>query len=130
VEGVKLLTVLVFAPFYLSQLVAAWRAGTLAGLAHVAFDVMLFYLLFVGFQFWPWYLAWLLVPAALLPGDLSGVRRRLALILCGLSLSLYFPFGWQWVRGTSMLLLMALLAAVPLLGVCAWLLVRAWRARS
>jgi hypothetical protein len=29
-----------------------------------------------------------------------------------------------------MLLLMALLAAVPLLGVCAWLLVRAWRARS
>ncbi|MGD8626874.1 MAG: hypothetical protein PVJ34_20225 [Anaerolineae bacterium] len=130
VEGVKLLTVLVFAPFYLSQLVAAWRAGTLAGLAHVAFDVMLFYLLFVGFQFWPWYLAWLLVPAALLPGDLSGVRRRLALILCGLALLLYFPFGWLWVRHTSMLLLMALLAAVPLLGVCAWLLVRAWRARS
>ena len=130
VAGVKLLTALVFAPFYLWQLATAWRAGTPAGLQRVQFDVMLFYLLFVGFQFWPWYLAWLLVPAALLPGDLSGARRRLALILCGLAPLLYFPFGWQWVRGTSLLLLTALLAAVPLLGICAWLLVRAWRARS
>jgi hypothetical protein len=126
VDGVKLLTALVFAPFYLWQLTAAWRAGTLASLQRAAFDVMLFYQLFVGFQFWPWYLAWLLVPAALLPGE----RRRLALIVCGLAPLLYFPFGWQWVRQTSMLLLMALLAAVPLLGVCAWLLVRAWRAGS
>ena len=68
---VKLATVLVFAPFYLVQYCVS-RSARLAedrqrdaGLFRASFDVMLFYLLFVGFQFWPWYLAWLMVPAAL-----------------------------------------------------------------
>jgi hypothetical protein len=121
VEGIKLGTALVFAPFYLFQLSVARREPMRA-----AFDTMLFYLLFVGFQFMPWYVVWLLVPAAL-QGD--PFRRRLALILSALAPLLYFPFGWQWVMHNLPAAVIALIAALPLLGLCLWLGIRAWRMR-
>jgi hypothetical protein len=134
VQGVKLLTVLIFVPFYGWQLWAVWRAvpssgsveGTgegagWGGLVGASFDAMLFYLLFVGFQFWPWYLAWLLVPAALLDEPPFGPRRLLGIILCVLSFLLYFPFGWQWARGSLPVWGTAFLAALPMLALCLWL---------
>jgi alpha-1,6-mannosyltransferase len=131
VQGVKLLTAVLFAPFYLWQMWLAWRAGagaSLAGLVRVSFDLMLFYLLFVGFQFWPWYLTWLLVPAALLPAagpaQLGPWRRRLSLALCASTPLLYFPFGWQWARQHLPPWSVALLAALPLLGLALWAIAR------
>lgn len=128
IQGVKLLTIVLFAPFYLWQLWLAWRAGraaSLAGLVRTSFDLMLFYVLFVGLQFWPWYLTWLLVPAALLSGarlaqSADGWRRRLVLALSVLTPLLYFPFGWRWVRQNLPPWSVALLAALPLLGLALW----------
>jgi hypothetical protein len=91
-----------------------------------SFDVMLFYLLFVGFQFMPWYLTWLMIPAALLAGP---VRQRLAMALSALAPLLYLPFGWQWARENLPAWGMALLTSMPLLLLCAWLGVRAWHGR-
>ena len=121
VTGAKFVTVLIFAPFYLSQL---WVARK--DLVRASFDVMLFYLLFVGFQFMPWYLAWLLVPAALLSDPL---RRRLVTVLCVTAPLLYFPFGWQWARSQLPVWGIALLASLPLLVSCLWLGVWAWHSR-
>ncbi len=121
VQGVKLATTLIFAPFFLLQLAVARRC-----LVRAAFDVMLVYLLLVGLQFMPWYATWLLVPAAL-SGD--ALRRRLALVLCILAPLIYFPFGVQWARGHLPVWAIAFLSAVPLLGLGAWWAVRAWRIR-
>ena len=87
---------------------------------------MLFYLLFVGFQFWPWYLTWLLVPAALLPAA-DNWRRRLALVLCASTPLLYFPFGWQWARQNLPPWSLALVAALPLLSLALWAVAHYWR---
>jgi hypothetical protein len=116
VQGVKLLTGLVFAPFYLWQLWLARREPI-----HAAFDVMLFYLLFVGFQFMPWYVTWLMIPAALLADSL---RRRVALALSVAAPLLYFPFGWQWATAHLPNWGVALFAAAPLLGLGLWLGIR------
>jgi hypothetical protein len=121
VQGVKLLTAVVFAPFYAWQLWLSRR-----DLLRASFDVMLFYLFFVGFQFMPWYLTWLMTPAALLPDSL---RRRTTLILCVAATLLYFPFGWQLARTYLPIWAMAAISALPLLGLASWLGVRAWRAR-
>jgi hypothetical protein len=118
VAGVKWLAVSVVAPFYLIQLWVARKRPVRA-----SFDVVLFYLLFVSFQFWPWYLTWLMVPAALLSDPL---RQRLAIALCAMAPLLYFPFGWQWARSDLPGWGMALLSSLPLLGFCVWLGVRAW----
>lgn len=133
VQGVKWLTVGLFVPFYLWQLRLAWdsgRKGRLAGLVRVSFDLILFYFFFVGFQFWPWYLTWLMVPAALLREPDAGVRRPLAVGMCLLAPLLYFPFGWGWVRVHLPGWFQALLAALPLLSLSLWAVVRAWRERS
>lgn len=130
VQGVKLLTVVLFAPFYLWQLWFAWRAGRrgdLGDLVRACFDLILFYLLFVGLQFWPWYLAWLLVPAALLREADAGLRRPLTLALCVLAPLLYLPFGWQWAQAHLPRWFLALLAALPLLSLVVWLAVYAWQ---
>ena len=130
VQGVKLLTAVVFAPFYLWQMWLAWRSGRAAspgGVVRISFDLMLFYLFFVGFQFWPWYLTWLLVPATLIPGEEGGWRRRLSLALCILTPLLYFPFGWQWARRHLPPWSVALLAALPLLSLALWVAARYWR---
>jgi hypothetical protein len=131
VQGVKLLTIILFVPFYAWQLGLSWRAGStasLAGLVQASFDLMLFYLFFVGFQFWPWYLTWILVPAALLPAakltPSADWRRRLALALCILTPLLYFPFGWQWARRNLPPWSVALVAALPLLSLAVWAVAR------
>jgi len=129
VQGVKVGVALAFVPYYLWQLWRIWRAGPSSGvpteqrqgwerLAAASFDVMLFYLLFVGFQFWPWYLTWLLVPAALLVGPTTDVRRTLALLFCLVAPLLYLPFGWQWARAYLPDWGLALLAALPVAAVC------------
>ena len=118
VEAVKLGTALVFFPFYLYQLSISRRNPLRAG-----FDVMLFYLLFVGFQFMPWYVIWLMIPAALL---IDPLRRGVALVLSVAAPLLYFPFGWQWARQHLPAWGVALLASMPLLGLCLWLAARAW----
>jgi hypothetical protein len=120
-EGVKLASALLFAPFYVLQLLVARQQPTRA-----AFDVMLFYLLFVALQFMPWYVVWLLAPAALL---VDPFRRRLAGILAALAPLLYFPFGWPWVRQHLPMAAAALVAALPLLGLALWLGMRTWRLR-
>ncbi len=130
VQGVKGLTVVVFVPFYSWQLRRAWdsgREGTLDGLVRASFDLMLFYLFFVGFQFWPWYLTWLMVPAALLSEADAGLRRPLVLGLCLLAPLLYFPFGWSWARAHLPAWSRALLAALPLLSLALWVALRSWR---
>jgi hypothetical protein len=119
IEGVKWATALAFAPFYALQLWVA-RLHPL----QASFDMMLFYLLFVGFQFMPWYVTWLMVPAALL---IDPLRRRLAVILSILSPLLYLPFGWQWAKAHLPIWTLAFLASVPLLALCLWLAARAWR---
>jgi hypothetical protein len=119
VEGVKWGTAVAFTPFYVFQLGVARRQPVRA-----SFDVMLFYLLFVGFQFMPWYVTWLMVPAGLL---VDPLRRRLALILSFLAPWLYLPFGWQWAKGHLPGWIVALMASMPLLGLCFWLAARAWR---
>jgi hypothetical protein len=130
IDGVKLLTFVFFAPFYLWQLVVAWRAGlapwrhALSGLVRVAFDVMLFFLLLVTLQFWGWYLTWLLVPAALLDEQAATLRRPLVVGLCLLALLLYFPFGWQWVRAVLPVWAVGFLAALPTLIGGTWILFR------
>jgi hypothetical protein len=106
VQGVKLLTLLIFAPFYLVQLAIARRAPVRA-----VYDVTLFYLLFAGFQFMPWYLSWLMAPAALLDDER---RRRLAGFLALAAPLLYFPFGWQWAWHTLPQWTLALLACLPI----------------
>jgi hypothetical protein len=121
VLGVKLLTALIFVPFYLNRL---WNARE--DPFRASYDVVLFYLLFVGFQFMPWYLTWLMVPAALLSDPL---RRRAALALCAMAPLLYFPFGWQWPRDNLPVWGMALSASIPLLALCVWLGMRAWQGR-
>jgi hypothetical protein len=121
VLAVKLLTALIFVPFYLNRLWSA-RENPL----RASFDVILFYLLFVGFQFMPWYLTWLMVPAALLSDPL---RRRATVVLCAMAPLLYFPFGWQWARDNLPAWGMALSASIPLLALCVWLGVRAWQGR-
>jgi hypothetical protein len=93
----------------------------------VSFDIMLFYLLFVGFQFWPWYLAWLVAPAALLDEEAFSPRRIVTLALCVSAPLLYFPFGWQWLRMNFPIWGLALLAALPMIGLLVWLGARAWR---
>ncbi len=118
VQGVKLLTALAFAPFYLSRL---WSARH--DLVRSCFDVMLFYLLFVGFQFMPWYVTWLMVPAALIAGPTLGPRRSAAVVLCLLALLLYFPFGWQWVMYHLPAWGVALLSSGPIVGAGLWLAV-------
>ena len=90
IVAVKLLTALLFLPFYLNRL---W--GARENPLRASFDVILFYLLFVGFQFMPWYLTWLMIPAALLSDPL---RRRAAVALCAMAPLVYVPFGWQWAR--------------------------------
>jgi hypothetical protein len=122
VEGVKLLTALIFAPFYFVQLGVARRA-----LLRAAYDVTLFYLFFVGLQFMPWYLVWLMVPASLL---VDGRRWRLAAILTLAAPLLYFPFGWQWVTGVLPRWTAALLASLPLLVLAVWWGAQAWRERQ
>lgn len=133
VQGVKLFTVLAFAPFYLWQLWKVWRPGPERGswgnLVCVTFDVILFYLLFVGFQFWPWYLAWLMVPAALLREPAFSVRRTLTIILCVMVPLLYFPFGWQWARDQLPAWGIALFAALPMVGLGVWLGIRIWQSQ-
>jgi hypothetical protein len=129
--GVKSLTALVFVPFCLSRMWAArhgvpGRRGWGDPL-RASFDVTLFYLLFVGFQFWPWYLTWLMVPAALLADSL---RRRQTVVLCVMAPLLYFPFGWQWARSDLPTWGMSFLSSLPLLGPCGWLGVRAWLRRA
>jgi hypothetical protein len=132
VQGVKLLTAVLFVPFYLWQLRLAWdsgREGRLAGLMRVSFDLILFYFLFVGFQFWPWYLTWLMAPAALLWEADAGLRRRLVVGLCILAPLLYFPFGWTWARAVLPGWFRAFLAALPVLSLALWVGVRYWRQR-
>jgi Gpi18-like mannosyltransferase len=133
IQGVKLFTILAFAPFYVWQLWRVWhsgnRSGALDALARACFDIMLFYLLFVGFQFWPWYLTWLMVPAALLYDPAFGLRRCLVLVLCALSPLLYFPFGWQWARHRLPVWAEALLAALPVIAAGIWLGIRFWQSR-
>jgi hypothetical protein len=121
IEGVKLGTALVFAPFYLLQLGVSRREPLRA-----SFDVIFFYLLFVGLQFMPWYVTWLMVPAALL---IDPFRRHLAILLCIVAPLLYMPFGWQWAQEHLPISLWAALAALPILGLCAWLIVRERRDR-
>jgi hypothetical protein len=133
VQGVKWLTVGLFAPFYLWQLRLAWdsgRKGHLAGLVVISFDLILFYLVFVGFQFWPWYLTWLMVPAALLRGTDASLRRALAAGLGLMAPLLYFPFGWMWARAHLPAWFRALLVALPLLTLLPWAAVRAWQKRG
>jgi len=133
VQGVKLLSAFLFAPFYLWQLWLAWRSGqaaSLAGLVRISFDLMLFYLFFVGLQFWPWYLTWLLVPAALLRGEDAGWRRRISLALCVLTPLLYFPFGWQWAHQHLPAWSRAFLTALPLLSLALWAAARYRRQRE
>ncbi len=120
VQGVKLLTILAFVPFYLNRLRLARR-----DLMRACFDVILFYLFFVGLQFMPWYVTWLLVPAALIAGPAPDRRRSVALILCLLAPLLYFPFGWQWARDHLLDWEVALLACVPVVGAGLWLIGRA-----
>jgi hypothetical protein len=130
VQGVKWLTVGLFVPFYLWQLWLAWdsgREGRLAGLVRVSFDLVVFYVFFVGFQFWPWYLTWLMVPAALLREADAGLRRPLAVGMCLLAPLLYFPFGWVWARMHLPPWVRAFLAALPLLSLILWAAVRTWR---
>jgi hypothetical protein len=122
VAGVALLTTLIFLPFYVRRL---WKARTEP--LRASYDVMLFYLLFVGLQFMPWYLAWLLVPAALVP-DLW--RRRLAVALCAMTPLLYFPFGWRWARHNLPVWGVALLASLPILALSLWLGARLVRTRG
>jgi alpha-1,6-mannosyltransferase len=119
VQGVKLAAALLFAPFYLARLFVARR-----DLPRAAFDVMLFYLLFVGLQFMPWYVTWLLVPAAL---AVDALRRRLAVLLCLGAPLLYLPFGWQWAREHLPLWALAFVAAMPLLVLSLWLGGRTWQ---
>jgi hypothetical protein len=136
VQGVKLLTAVLLALFYLWQLGRIWLGvsrpasmgdgkvrGSLQGLVRASFDVMLFYLLFVGFQFWPWYLTWIMIPAAVLCEPAFSIRRMLALVLGAGSLLLYFPFGWEWARSRWPGWGMALGAALPMLGLCAWVVI-------
>jgi hypothetical protein len=145
VQGVKAFTVLLFVPFYAWQLLRVWRSGTSprsmperregmvwSRLVRASFDVMLFYLLFVGFQFWPWYLTWLMVPAALLNEGQLGrkvlvPRRLLTILLCVAAPLLYFPFGWRWFRTNLPVSGLALLAALPMVGLCLMLGLRFWK---
>jgi hypothetical protein len=142
VQGVELLTALILAAFYAWQLGVIWRGASRpvpmgeerAGrpwqsLLRASFDLMLFYLLFVSFQFWPWYLTWLMIPAAMLDEPPFSIRRVLTLVLGVGSLLLYFPFGWQWVQSHWPGWGMALGAALPMLGVCAWLAIHRLRSR-
>jgi hypothetical protein len=132
VQGVKWLTAALFAPFYLWQLRPAWdagREGRLAGLVRISYDLILFYFFFVGFQFWPWYLTWLMVPAALLSEADAGLRRPLVVGLCVLAPLLYFPFGWAWARAALPGWVRAFLAALPVLILAPWAVGRIWRAR-
>ena len=133
VQGVKGLTVVLFAPFYLWQLWHAWRSGRegrLDGLVRIAFDLILFYLFFVGLQFWPWYLTWLMVPAALLCNADARLRHPLVLGLCFLAPLLYFPFGWSWASTHLPGWSRAFLAALPFLSLALWAAFRCWRERQ
>jgi hypothetical protein len=143
VQGVKLLTAVLLALFYLWQLGRIWLgvsrpASTGEGkvgrpwqsLLRAGFDVMLFYLLFAGFQFWPWYLTWIMIPAAVLDEPAFSIRHMLALVLGAGSLLLYFPFGWQWAQSRWPGWGLALGAALPMLGLCAWLAIHLLRSRQ
>jgi hypothetical protein len=143
VQGVKLLTALAFAPFYGWQLWVIWRASfsphsqarrsQVEGMAEgnagrgweklvcASLDVMLFYLFFVGFQFWPWYLTWLVVPAALLAEPAFSRRHLATIALCILAPLLYFPFGWRWATDHLPAWGLALLTSLPMIGVGLWL---------
>ena len=121
-RGFQLLAALVFAPFFLSRLGAARR-----DLVGASYDVMQFRLFFVGFQFMPWYATWIPAPAALLCAPIFDLRREASNLLCLLAPWLYFPFGWQWARSALAPGVVALLAAVPLLGLLVWLCLRVVR---
>lgn len=134
VQMVKLATGLVFAPFYLVQLYAVSRSARLAddrqrydGLVRASFDVMLFYLLFVGLQFLPWYLAWLMIPAAVVGEACFGRRRCLAVLFCVLAPLLYFPFGAELVASRLPPWGVAFLSALPIAACGLWLAIQAWR---
>jgi hypothetical protein len=149
VAGIKLSTALAFAPFYGWQLWVVWRAslpphspahssqpeGVVAAsegrgwekLVRASFDVMIFYLLFAGFQFWPWYLTWLMVPAALLVEPPFGLRHLATIALCVTAPLLYFPFGWRWATQRLPAWGLALLTSSPLIGLGLWLGVHGWR---
>jgi len=137
VQIVKLATILVFVPFYLVQLCAVSCSARLVddrqrydGLMRASFDVILFYLLFVGFQFLPWYLTWLMIPAAVVGEARLGRRRRLAAAFCLLVPLLYFPFGAEWVTGHLPSGVAALLSLLPIAACGLWLAVRVWREQS
>jgi hypothetical protein len=135
VAGVKLLTILVFVPFYAWQLRRVWLAARRDGhlndrgqssawpsLVRACLDVMLFYVLLVGFQFWPWYLTWLVAPAALLEEPSRDLRLTSTVVLCLLAPLLYFPFGWQWAREQFSSWGLALLTSLPMMAPFLWLL--------
>jgi hypothetical protein len=148
VEGVKLLTFLAFAPFYGWTLWGVWRAvpgpqppspqvgaesrrqGSWDSFMRPSFDVMAFYLFFVGLQFWPWYLTWLMVPAALLVEPAFSLRRLGMILLCAMAPLLYFPFGWQWATGRLPAWGLALLTSLPMIGLGLWLGLQSWRNRK
>jgi alpha-1,6-mannosyltransferase len=138
VDGVKAITGLALATFFVWQLWLVWHAsrntfrekGTREdsgwrGLVRCGFDVNLFFLLFVGLQFWPWYLTWSMVPAALLDPHRFHFRRLFAIAACAMAPLLYFPFGWQWARRNLPLWAVALVAALPMSVLLVWLAVKA-----
>jgi hypothetical protein len=91
---------------------------------------MLFYFLFVGFQFMPWYMAWLAAPAALLTAPEDTARRRMVFALCAAAPLIYFPFGWQWARDTLGAAAVAALSALPLVGILGWRVLSRLRRRQ
>lgn len=85
----------VYVAFGLCYLWFAWRAGrSRAELLRCCCMILFCYLAIATLWFQPWYLAWLVVPATLVPTNTAMVRR--VAVFCVSSLAPYYTF-YVWV---------------------------------